>query len=386
MHIDTSAYSIDMVAGASADLPMPASFGENGGAATPGPGQATRPAPAGASPVAKRPAVWVRAPVPPAPGRDMIASELTHAMQQVMAQSQNDQVWFGQLHEEMGAHVEHINAHAVKMVGALHSIDSIREDARKAFDKIEQNDLSIKSIVDGHVQALYKSNETTLQGTDSGLRAHVQTEIRSLHEIISAIGDSGPKGAPTGDAAADSVLEARLMSKTQQIESDMRALHGDLQTASRLCRKRPKRTNRQLELYGSTSSAWTPASRRLWVIWHSACRQSKGAQPQLPQPRSTSTRRHTKHPLRDQPRRELDHRHGHTAYQCSPRSLASPLLGSNVELSQRPPQHQSHKRQRPPFWQEEPTAALRHHRVAEEHHLNTTVCHPGMTTTAAADV
>ena len=119
---------------------MPASFGnapaggaDGGGAATPGPGT-TRHAPAGASPVAKRPAVWVRAPVPPAPGRDMTASELTHAMQQVMAQSQNDQVWFGQLHEEMGAHVEHINAHAVKMVGALHSIDSIREDARKAFD------------------------------------------------------------------------------------------------------------------------------------------------------------------------------------------------------------------------------------------------------------
>ena len=137
----------------------------------------------------------------------------------------------------MGAHVEHINAHAVKMVGALHSIDSIREDARKAFDKIEQNDLSIKSIVDGHVQALYKSNETTLQRTDSGLREHVQTEICSLHAIVSALGDSGPKGAPTGDTAADSVLEARLMAKTQQIEQDMRALHGELQTASRFAQE-----------------------------------------------------------------------------------------------------------------------------------------------------
>jgi hypothetical protein len=121
----------------------------------------------------------------------MTAAELTHAMQQVMAQSANDQVWLGQLHEEMGAHVEHINADAVKMVGALHIIDSIREDARKAFDKIEQNDLSVKSIVDGHVQALYTSNETTFRRTDSGLRRHVQTEIRSLHEIDSAIGDSG---------------------------------------------------------------------------------------------------------------------------------------------------------------------------------------------------
>ena len=133
----------------------------------------------------------------------------------------------------MGAHVEHINAHAVKMVGALHSIDSIREDARKAFDKIEQIDLSIKSIVDGHVQALYKSNETTLQGTDSGLRAHVQTEIRSLHEIISAIGDSGPKGAPTGDTAPYSVLQARPIAKTQLTEQDMRALHGELTAATR---------------------------------------------------------------------------------------------------------------------------------------------------------
>ncbi len=138
-------------------------------------------------------------------------------------------------------------------------------------------------------------------------------------------------------------------------------------------------------LYGSTSSAWTLESKRPWVTWHSACRWSKGAQLLLPQPTSTSNSRHTKHPLRDQPRRELDHRHGYTACQCSARNLASPLLGSNVELSQRPPQQQSLARQRPPFWQEEATAALRHPREVEEH-LNTTVCHPGMTTTAAADV
>ena len=81
---------------------MPASVGENGSAATPGPG-GTRQAPAGALPVAKRPAVWVRAPVPPAPGRDMDLAEPTHAMQQVMAQSQNDQAWFGQLHEDGSA-------------------------------------------------------------------------------------------------------------------------------------------------------------------------------------------------------------------------------------------------------------------------------------------
>ena len=64
----------------------------------------------------------------------MIAAELTHCLQQLMAQSQMDQVWLGQLHEELGAHVDHINTHSVKMVGALHSIDAIREDARKAFD------------------------------------------------------------------------------------------------------------------------------------------------------------------------------------------------------------------------------------------------------------
>jgi uncharacterized protein YukE len=106
----------------------------------------------------------------------MTAGEMTHALQQVMAQSSMDQVWFGQLHEEMGAHVEHINAHAVKMVGALHSIDAILEDAREAFDKIEQHVLSIKSIVDGHVQALYTSNDETLKRTDSGLREHTDRD------------------------------------------------------------------------------------------------------------------------------------------------------------------------------------------------------------------
>ena len=53
-----------------------------------------------------------------------------------MAQLQMDQVWLGQLHEEMSAHVDHINAHSIKMVGALHSFGAIHEDARKAFDKI----------------------------------------------------------------------------------------------------------------------------------------------------------------------------------------------------------------------------------------------------------
>ena len=87
---------------------VPASFGTNdgGGVATPGPATTTRSAPAGASPVAKRPAARQIAPVPPAPGRDMTAAELTHCLQQVMAQSANDQVWLCQLHEEMGAHVE----------------------------------------------------------------------------------------------------------------------------------------------------------------------------------------------------------------------------------------------------------------------------------------
>ena len=102
----------------------------------------------------------------------------------------------------------------------------------RPFDKIEQNDLSIEQIVDGHVQALYASNEDTLKRTDSGLREHVQTEIRSLHEIVQAIG-SGPNGQPGTEAAADSVVEARLKAKVQKIEQDMRSLHGEQHTASR---------------------------------------------------------------------------------------------------------------------------------------------------------
>ena len=82
-----------------------------------------------------------------------------------MAQSQMDQEWLGQLHEEISTHIDHINAQLIKMLRALHDIGAIREDARKAFDKIEQNDLTIKQIVDGHVQAIYSSNEETLKRT-----------------------------------------------------------------------------------------------------------------------------------------------------------------------------------------------------------------------------
>ena len=106
-----------MVVGAAPAMPtVPASFGTNeSGAATPGP--TTRHAPAGASPVAKRPSGRQIAPVPLAPGRDMIAAELIHCLEQLTAQSQMDQVWLGQLHEELGVDVYHISTHSVKMVG-----------------------------------------------------------------------------------------------------------------------------------------------------------------------------------------------------------------------------------------------------------------------------
>ena len=371
---------------------MPASFGnapaggaDGGGAATPGPGS-TRPAPAVASTVAKRPADWVRAPVPPAPGRDMTASELTHAMQQVMAQSQNDQVWLGQLHEEMGVQVEHINAHAVKMVGALHNVDLTREDARKAFDKIEQNDLSIKSIVDGHVQALYKSNETTLQRTDLGLREHVQSEIRCLHEIVSALGDSGPKGAPTGDTAADSVLEARLMAKTQQIEQDMRTLHGELTAASRFAQETAQENQQAIgtlrehvqRMDSGVQAAMGDMAQRVQVVQGCAAATAAAHVHQQQPPHQAPTAGPAAQGTGPQA--------GPYGAPVFPPQPGQPTAWQQRELSQRPPKHQSHTRQRPPFWQEEATAALRHHREAEEHHLNTTVCHPGMTTTAAADV
>ena len=144
-----------MVAGA--PTTVPASFGSGAaGGSTPAP--ATGADQSGASPVAKRPTARQTAPVPPAPGRAMTAGELKHCLQQVISQSSMDQQWFSVLHEKISTHAAYIDRLSIKMVGALIDIEAIRGEARKAFDEIEQNDLSIKSLVDGHVQALAARN------------------------------------------------------------------------------------------------------------------------------------------------------------------------------------------------------------------------------------
>ena len=78
--------------------------------------------------------------VPPAPGHDMTAAELTHGLQQVMSQSSMDQAWFNVLHEEISTHAEYINGTSIKMVGALSDIQAIREDAERAERSIHQAD------------------------------------------------------------------------------------------------------------------------------------------------------------------------------------------------------------------------------------------------------
>ena len=104
----------------------------------------------------------------------------------------------------MTDHADRTDATSVKVVEALGDIWAIRKDAHDAFDTIERNDLGIKGIVDGHVQALYKSKDETQKQMDSGLREHVHSEIRRLQQIVQALsasgGASGPKGPPDNSA------------------------------------------------------------------------------------------------------------------------------------------------------------------------------------------
>ena len=77
---------------------------------TPGGRPVVRPPPTlGTSPVATRARVRVIAQPPPAPGRDMTNTELTHTVQHMIAQAALDTEWFAKITHDIDEHATIIN-------------------------------------------------------------------------------------------------------------------------------------------------------------------------------------------------------------------------------------------------------------------------------------
>ena len=150
----------------------------------------------------------------------MTAGELTHGFQQLVNQASLDQTWFARVVTELNDHAERLDATAIKMVGALGDIKAIRGDARQAFDKIEQNDLDIKSAVDHHISDIRTTINDTQQQADTSLRAHVQQELRNLHEIVQALGDGGASTRASDGGHVEGLI-TQLNMRVQQTEAHM---------------------------------------------------------------------------------------------------------------------------------------------------------------------
>ena len=207
-------YATNMASAAPGSAPgVPASFGTIV-ATTP----ASRPArTTGQSPTAARPRVRPIAAVPPAPGRDMTAGEVTHCLQHLMAQAAQDSDWFVNLRGDMENHAGVIDkAYMASVTDAMTSAQ-IKVDAQKAFETIEQSDLELKrveanhaSLIDGHSQqiaALKQQADVQAEATslnhaqlDSGLRAQVAEEVLNLKAMISSLSTTAGQGVSSFDA------------------------------------------------------------------------------------------------------------------------------------------------------------------------------------------
>ena len=171
------------------------------GMTTPGGRPVVRPSPTlGTSPVATRARVRVIAQVPPAARRDMTATELTHAVQHMISQAALDTEWFAKITNDIDEHATIINTTSMTLRTVHKDLGLVRDDARRAFDVIEKNDLSIKEIVDKHVATLKQSVDSKA-ATDPTLRADVQGEINRLNEVVMALRTPQPaQGASAIDA------------------------------------------------------------------------------------------------------------------------------------------------------------------------------------------
>ena len=109
------------------------------GMTTPGGRPVIRPSPTlGTSPVATRARVRVIAQVPPAPGRDMTATELTHTVQHMISQAALDNDWFAKITHDIDEHATIINTTSMTLRTVHKDLGLVRDDARRAFDVIEK--------------------------------------------------------------------------------------------------------------------------------------------------------------------------------------------------------------------------------------------------------
>ena len=116
------------------------------------------------SPQARRPRVREMVPTPPAPGRDMTATELTHAVQHLMNQGQSDIHWFANMRGVIDNHAVRIDNVADALFTQEEDASTLTTQLRSVLAQVESNDLTTKATLernDAHTKAVIEAQLVT---------------------------------------------------------------------------------------------------------------------------------------------------------------------------------------------------------------------------------
>ena len=154
-----------------------------------------------------------------------------------MAQSAQDVEWFATLRADLDNHADLIDKAYMASVQNAMTSTSIKANAQKAFDVIEQSDLELKRIeanhaglIDGLSLQAAKPMEATDRNhsqLDAGLRAQVQAEVVSLNAKIASL----------SEASSASAVDFATNIKLQQLESQFVELNRAVQVGLTDCKR-----------------------------------------------------------------------------------------------------------------------------------------------------
>ena len=140
------------------------------------------------SPQAKRVAVGEVAPSPPAAGRDMTITELTHSYQSLAAQLALDRGWMKQVEEATTDHAQRIDIFST----LLNNVDTrfrevtttLEKDASKADSELRQHVQAEDALTRERLNAAEQKLNAALDSLDTDLRKHTQEALSGLGDRV----------------------------------------------------------------------------------------------------------------------------------------------------------------------------------------------------------
>ena len=179
------------------------------------------------SPQSKRVAHGEIAPSPPAPGRDMTLTELTHAYQSMSAQFALDRNWMKTVEEATTDHATRIDIFS----GLMSNVDvrfrevttTLGDNATKADGELRQHVQAEDALTRTRLDTAEQKLEAALASLDTDLRKHTQEALAGfgdrVHLLEVAASATAYSPGPTGARPQADLATATLQLKLGQLES-----------------------------------------------------------------------------------------------------------------------------------------------------------------------